>query len=163
MTRHNYGDISSETHSNDKRANGESHPSESTETITVRRCTEGEASSEQDSRQDIQENRIEGGISMFPMSASVIPVMDNRSYTPRLLSARGSVIVASIRPMLQEVGRRALMPGLRPGFPRNNHMYSYPKIENHKYPPLQQPHPFTRNRFNLCLVKCHSQIGHQHQ
>ena len=103
MTLHNYGDISSETHSNDKRANEESHPSESTETITARRCTEGEASSEQDSRQDIQENRIEGGISMFPMSASVIPVMDNRSYTPRLLSARGSVIMTSIRPMLQAV------------------------------------------------------------
>ena len=59
MTRHNYGDISSETHSNDKRANEESHLSESIETITARRRTEGEASSEQDSRQDIQENRIE--------------------------------------------------------------------------------------------------------
>jgi hypothetical protein len=31
MTRHNDGDISSETHSNDKRANEESHPSESIE------------------------------------------------------------------------------------------------------------------------------------
>jgi hypothetical protein len=135
MTRHNYGDISSETHSNDKRANEESHPSESIETITARRCTEGEASSEQDSWQDIQENIIEGSTFMFPTSPSVIPVMDNCSYTPRLLSARGSVIMASVRPMLQEVGRRAFMPGLQPGFPRNNHMYSYPKIENRKYPP----------------------------
>lgn len=54
---------------------------------------------------------------MFPTSTSVIPVMDNRSYMPRPLSTRGSVIIASIRPMSQEVGRGAFMPGLRPGFP----------------------------------------------
>jgi hypothetical protein len=78
---------------------------------------------------------------MFPTSTSVIPVMDNRSYTPRLLSARGSVIMASIRPMLQEVGRGAFMPGLRPGFPHNDHMYSYPKIENRKYPPYSNHTP----------------------
>jgi len=117
MTRHNDGDISGETHSNDKRANEESHPSKSIEIITARRCTEGEASSKQESRQDIQENKIEGSTSIFPTPTSVIPAMDNRSYTPRPLSTRGSVIMASVRPMLQEVGRGAFMPGLRPGFP----------------------------------------------
>jgi hypothetical protein len=54
---------------------------------------------------------------MFPTSTSVIPVMDDRSYTPRPLSTRDSVIMASIRPILQEVGKGAFMPGLRPGFP----------------------------------------------
>ena len=116
IIRHNDVDTSSETHSNDKRANG-SHLSESTETTTARRYTEGEASSDQDSRQDIQENKIEGSTSMFPTSPSVIPVMDDRSYTPRPLSTRGGVIMASTRPTLQGVGRGAFVPSLRPGFP----------------------------------------------
>ena len=99
MIRHNDGDTSSETYSNYKRAN-ESHLSESIETTTARRCTEGEASSEEDSRQDIQENKIEGSTCMFPTFTSMIPVMDNRSYTPGPLSTRGSVITALIRPVI---------------------------------------------------------------
>jgi hypothetical protein len=99
MIRHDDGDTSSETHPNDKRAN-ESHLSESIETTTACRCTEGKASSEEDSRQDIQENKIEESTSTFPTSTSVIPAMDNRFYTHRPLSTRGSMIMASIRPML---------------------------------------------------------------
>lgn len=163
MARHNNGGISGETHSNDKRANEQSHPSESIETITACRCTEGEASSEQDSRQDIQENKIEGSTSMFPTSTSVIPAMDNRSYTPRPLSTRGSVIMASISPMLQEVGRGAFMPGLRPGFPPQQPHVFLSQDRKSQVPPLRRPRPSTRNRFNLCLVKCRSQIDHQHR
>jgi len=54
---------------------------------------------------------------MFPTSTSVIPVMDNRSYTPYQLSTRGSVIMVSARPTLQEIGRGAFIPGPQSGFP----------------------------------------------
>jgi len=162
MTRHNDGDISSETHSN-RRANEESHPSESIETITARRCTEGGAGSEQDSRQDIQENKIGGSTSMFPTSTSMISVMDNRSYMPRPLSTRGSVIMASIRPTLQKVGRGAFIPGLRPGFPPQQPHVFLSQDRKSQVPPLQRPRPFTRNRFNLYLVKRRSQIDHEHR
>ena len=161
MVRHNDGDTSSETHSNDKRAN-ESHLSESTEMITARRYTEGEAGSEQGSWQDIQENKIEESTSMFPTSTSVIPVMDNRPYTPRLLSTRGSVIMASTRPTLREVGRGAFTLGLRFGFPPQQLHVFLSQDRESQAPPRTAATSLHEEPLQLCLVKCHSQINHQH-
>ena len=146
VVRHNDGDTSSETYSNDKRANG-SHLSESTETTTARRYTEGEASSEQDSRQDIQENKIEGS------TPSVIPVMENRSYTPCPLSTRGSVIMAYVTGSRKRSFHAKSAAWISSA---TTTCIPIPRQRIARKPPLRRPRPFTRNRFSLCLVKCHS-------